>query len=255
MNKEEIFNEIIETFENEDIKEFANTVIDNFDPYVFTIPASSTGKYHPHYSLGEAGLVRHTVAVVRFLNHMFDVESIGNQFTSRERDLLRVAAIAHDCKKSGDQTDYEKSKYTKFDHPLRAANFIKSFNLLDDNERSFVAHCIESHMGAWNTSKRDPGIVLPKPQDKYQILLHVCDYLASRKDIEMRFDISPEFKDTTTKPETPPDINTWIVPFGKHKGKTMREIYSEDPGYVHWAADKATNEPFHTFAVQIIENK
>ena len=33
--------------------------------YFFRVAASSTGKYHPAFSLGEGGLLRHTKAAVR----------------------------------------------------------------------------------------------------------------------------------------------------------------------------------------------
>lgn len=158
---------------------------------MFSVAASSTGKYHPTYALGDGGLARHTVALVRILNHVFGVESIADQFTSRERDLLRVAGIAHDMQKSGSQEDYERNKYTKFDHPLRAANMVRKLSGLPEEEKELIATTIESHMGQWNVDKRNPGTVLPKPENKYQILLHLCDYLASRKDIEIKFDNVP----------------------------------------------------------------
>lgn len=239
MKNKELFNSILNTFENDDIKEFALNAINHFDDYIWDVPASSTGKYHPSYSLGDGGLIRHTISVVKFLNHMFGVESIANQFTSREKDLLRVAAITHDCKKSGSQQDYNKSKYTKFNHPLLAADFIRKLD--NDNigseEKEFIAHVIESHMGSWNTDKRYPDVVLPTPQDKYQIILHLADYLASRKDIEMKFD------DDVSEPKSAPDPSTYVMPFGKHKGKTITQIKEEDPGYVHWAKSNMSKEP------------
>lgn len=241
----EIFDEIFETFENEDIKEFAKKVVDGFDPYIFSVPASSTGKYHPNYSLGDGGLMRHTIAVVRLLNHMLGVESIAEQFTSRQRDLLRVAAIAHDCKKSGNQEDYEKSKWTKFDHPLRAAKYIESIKdeNVSDKEKEFCMKCIESHMGQWNTDKRNPDIVLPKPQNKYQIILHLADYLASRKDIEMKFEkVDIQDKKADIEQEKP-NIETWRFDFGKYNGKTIPEIYKENPGYIKWAKENMDREP------------
>lgn len=228
----EIFNDILNTFENEDIKEFAIKVIDGFDPYIYHVPASSTGKYHPQYSLGDGGLIRHTIAVVRFLNHMFGVESVANQFSSRERDLLRVAAIAHDSKKSGDQEDYEKVKYTKFDHPIRAAAVIRKLDGLPKEEIEFIAHTIESHMGQWNSDKRYPDVTLPKPQDKYQIILHLADYLASRKDIELKFENIPVGEpETITIPENP---KTWVMDFGRYKGMTIEEVISLHSDYIAW---------------------
>lgn len=235
----EIFDEILATFENEDIKTFATKCIDAAPPYWHSVPSSSTGKYHPQYALGDGGLVRHTLALVRILNHMFGVESIANQFTSRERDLLRTAGIAHDMMKSGTQEDYEKSKYTKFDHPLLAARMVYNMDGLNKDERKYIATAISSHMGQWNSDKRHPNIVLPKPEDKSQIILHLADYLASRKDIEIKFDNLPETK------EELPDINTWIVKFGKYKdaGLTLPQIAEKDPGYIAWAKNNVSIEP------------
>lgn len=235
----EIFDEILATFENEDIKTFATKCIDAAPPYWHSVPSSSTGKYHPQYALGDGGLVRHTLALVRILNHMFGVESIANQFTSRERDLLRTAGIAHDMMKSGTQEDYENSKWTKFDHPLLAARMVYDMDGLDKDERKYIATAISSHMGAFNTDKRHPNIVLPKPEDKSQIILHLADYLASRKDIEIKFDNLPETK------EELPDINTWIVRFGKYKdaGLTLPQIAEKDPGYIAWAKNNVSIEP------------
>ena len=230
----QIYNTILGTFENEDIKEFAKKCIDTAPPYVFKVAASSTGKYHPQFALGDGGLARHTVALVRILNHIFGVESVANKFTSRERDLLRVAGIAHDMMKSGTQEEYEKNKYTKFDHPLRAANMVRDLKGLPIEEKEYIASAIESHMGQWNESKRDPGIILPKPETDAQILLHVCDYLASRKDIDVKFDAPiPEVKQKKDV-----DPSEYILRFGKYCGLTWPEVEKEDPGYIDWAKTK-----------------
>jgi len=247
----EIFDDVLETFENDDIKKFAEMCIMSAPDYWNHVPASSTGKYHPSYSLGEGGLVRHTIAVVRFLNHMFGVESVSDQFTSRERDLLRVAAITHDMQKSGTQGDYEISKYTKFDHPLRIAKIIRGFkgNVdLSNDEIELIAHCVESHMGAFNTDKRYPDVTLPKPTDKYQIILHLADFLASRKDIEMKFDNLPE-----AEPEPLPDVNSWQMNFGKYKGMTLPEIEALHPDYIAWIQKQEgfDKEPCKSLLIQM----
>ena len=240
----EVFDQILNTFENKDVREFAEKCIDAAPQYFFEVGASSTGKYHPQYALGVGGLARHTVALVRILNHMFGVESIANQFTSRERDLLRVAGIAHDMQKSGTQVDFEKNKYTKFDHPLRAAKFVESIkdDHITDGDKHYITHCIESHMGAFNTDRRNPGIVLPKPEDKHQVILHLADYLASRKDLEVLFDNLPEVDNRTdnSKKLTPDDVdvNDFQIKFGKYAGLTWPEIEAENPGYLDWGKDK-----------------
>ena len=117
---------ILSTIKNDDIREFAEVLLDGMPDYIWHVGASSTGKYHPAYSLGEGGLMRHQIAVVRFLNFFFELEQYNTKFTDREADLMRVAGLAHDGRKSGAQADYEKSKFTKFDHPLQMANVVRS---------------------------------------------------------------------------------------------------------------------------------
>lgn len=239
-----IFESLLDTFENKDIKQFAEHCIDTIPDYFWHIGASSTGKYHPSYALGELGLARHTCALVRFLNHMLSIDCIKNDFTSRERDLMRVAGIMHDSMKSGTDEDYARSKYTKFEHPILAANKIRKISGLPDDEIGLIATTIESHMGQWATDKRSKT-VLPTPQNKYQKLVHLADYLASRKDIEVLFD------DEFQKKEEIPDINTYIIPFGKYKGKTLPEIKEIDSGYISWAKENMTREPVKTLLAQM----
>ena len=239
-----IFESLLDTFENEDIKKFTESCIDTIPSYFWEVGASSTGKYHPSYALGELGLARHTCALVRFLNHMLSIDCIKNDFTSRERDLIRVAGIMHDSMKSGTDEDYARSKYTKFEHPILAANNIRKMSGLPNDEIELIATTIESHMGQWNTDRRSKT-VLPTPENKYQKLVHLADYLASRKDIEVLFD--EEFQ----KKEEIPDINTYIIPFGKYKGKTLPEIKEIDAGYITWAKENIDKEPVKTLLAQM----
>ena len=157
---------------------------------------------------------------------------------------MRVAGIMHDSMKSGTDEDYARSKYTKFEHPILAANNIRKMSGLPDDEIELIATTIESHMGQWNTDRRSKT-VLPTPENKYQKLVHLADYLASRKDIEVLF--GEEFQ----KKEEIPDINTYIIPFGKYKGKTLPEIKEIDSGYISWAKENMTREPVKTLLAQV----
>lgn len=232
---------ILATIVNEDIREFAKVLIEGLPPYIWEVGASSTGKYHPAYSLGVGGLMRHQIAVVRFLNFFFDLEQYKAQFTSREMDLMRVAGLIHDGRKSGEQTDYERNKFTKFDHPIQMANVIRSYEgkYLNHDELVFIAHCIESHMGQWNTDKKS-SVVLEKPKDGYQFFVHLADYLASRKDLTMAFDNIEQPKVEI------PDINEYKLTFGRHNGKTIPEIAKVDMGWLIWAKDNLSREPVAT---------
>lgn len=220
---------ILDTFENEDIKEFAVVLLDNIPEYVWHVGASSTGKYHPQYSLGEGGLMRHQMAVVRFLNFFLGLEQYSNKIPSRERDLMRIAALTHDARKSGTQEDYERSKYTKFNHPILMADVIRSYDgkYLNHDELELIANIISKHMGQWNSDKKSE-VTLPKPDDIYSELVHLADYLASRKDLTVEFGVQHIVAE---KKEF--DVN-YTLPFGKHAGKRLIDIYRTTPDYVDW---------------------
>lgn len=186
-----MFEEVIRSIENDDIREFAETIKECIPNYFYEVPASSSMKYHPFYACTvPLGLYKHTLAVVKFINYFFEIESLAEKWTSRERDLMRVAGMMHDTFKSGTTEDYLRNKYTKHEHPIIASNVImkyKGCGIIPDEEIKIIAETIEAHMGAFNTSSRS-DIVLPKPKNKYQKLVHLADYLASRKDIEVLFE-------------------------------------------------------------------
>ena len=242
---------ILDTFENEDIKEFAIVLLDNLPEYIWHVGASSTGKYHPAYSLGEGGLMRHQMAVVRFLNFFFELEQYNSKLTSREMDLMRLSGLVHDGRKSGSQDDFEQNRYTKFDHPMQMADIIRSYDgqYLTHEELEIMAEAVSKHMGAWNTDKKSSA-VLPKPNDKFSRMLHVADYLASRKCLTMDFD------NYVAEKVDIPDLNTFVMPFGnKHKGELLIDIAKNDPSYISWMRENIRREPFISLIKQIDEMK
>jgi 23S rRNA maturation-related 3'-5' exoribonuclease YhaM len=181
----EIFNKELNYIKDTNIKESLITILDLLPKYFYEVPASSTGKYHPEFSLGEGGLVRHTKAAVRIAIELFNDESINN-FSSHEKDLIVFALTVHDGLKSGEV----KSEYTQFDHPILISNFLKEHKnelKLDDKDLSFICKCVETHMGPW-TKDYNGNEVLTPPKDKYQRFVHMCDYLASRKFLNIKFD-------------------------------------------------------------------
>jgi hypothetical protein len=238
---------VLDTFENEDIREFAIVLLDDMPDYIWHVGASSTGKYHPAYSLGEAGLMRHQIAVVRFLNFFLELEQYGSKLTSRERDLIRLSGFVHDGRKSGSQEDYEKSKYTRFNHPILMADVIRSFDgkYLNHEEIELVADTISKHMGQWNVDNKT-HLELPKPNNKFARMVHVADYLASRKCLTMDFE-----NYEPAKPEIP-DLSTFVMPFGnKHKGELLVDIAKNDPSYISWMRENIKREPFISLIKQL----
>lgn len=227
---------ILSTIKNDDIREFATVLLDGLPDYIWHVGASSTGKYHPAYSLGEGGLMRHQIAVVRFLNFFFELEQYNTKFTDREMDLMRVAGWIHDGRKSGEQADYERSKFTRFDHPIQMANVVRSYDgeYLNHDELEFIAMCISSHMGQWSTDRKS-SVVLPKPINVYQEFIHLADYLASRKDLTMAFDMSEQPKEETVSL----DCNTYVLNFGKYSGTKLVDLYKKDKSYCMWLKENS----------------
>ena len=188
MDKVELFKNELIYIRNENIKQFAIEAIQILPDYFFHIPASSTGKYHPSYSLGDGGLYRHTRAAVRIAVELFRIDWWN--FTSDEKDLILTALFLHDGWKSG----IVQETYTRTDHPLIASRqlfstFGERTNSISVDQFLFVAGLIESHMGQWTKDYKTGTVVLPIPRTEYQKFVHLVDYLASRKCLEMNFDV------------------------------------------------------------------
>ena len=185
-SKTECFKTEISYIKNKNYIESFKTLIELIPDYFFEVPASSTGKYHPKFSLGDGGLLRHTKAAVRIAYELLNDPCIGNKYTDDEKDLMLIALTMHDSVKSG----IPKEEYTRFDHPLLASKLIednKDKLSFTEEELSLIRRVIESHMGPWNTHPYTKEEVLPIPKDKYENFVHMCDYLASRKFLEVAF--------------------------------------------------------------------
>lgn len=137
-------------------------------------PASSSGKYHPGYSAGEEGLIRHTQAAVHFFNQLVGEFKDGEPKTSgaypltqEEYDAGVAALILHDSVKHG----HKDGKWSQKDHPLLVEDYYTTDR---DSQDEAVLGCIRSHMGRWYE---------PVPKTRLQQIVHLADYLASRKEI------------------------------------------------------------------------
>ena len=151
--------------------------------YFFRVAASSTGKYHPPYALGDGGLVRHTKAAVKIAHELLGLDMYGHHYTQDQQDLMLVALILHDGWKHGQ--DATASQYTVAEHPIVCVSWIKSthelYSLLSEDQVDFLCGCIASHMGQWNKDYKSNRIILPVPRTPAQKFVHQADYLASRK--------------------------------------------------------------------------
>ncbi len=181
-----MFTEELNYIEEARIREAAKVLLDNLPDYFYKIPASSTGKYHPDFASGDGGLVRHTKVAVRMAYELYQITPYDKLFTRREKDCMLLGLLIHDGLKKGNPEE----KYTRFDHPILAAEYVKKMQeqtWLSKEEAEFISHVVKTHMGKWNTDYNG-NEVLEVPKDRYQYFVHMCDYLASRKVINVKFD-------------------------------------------------------------------
>lgn len=215
MKLSEMFTKEIGYINNAVLQQITINTLDSSPKCIKTIPASSTGKYHPTYSLGEGGLVRHIKAAVGIAHGLIETDifkniALGNHNTISEnelqcfKDCAYVALILHDCCKA---LDSDNKHHTQFEHPVFAAkqfrNNVKLY--LSENKISnldleilkkyvpYIYKAIASHMGQWNT-KKNSKTVLPEPENGLENFVHLCDYLASRKYLIFDFSIYNEVK-------------------------------------------------------------
>lgn len=177
----DLFKEELSWINNSELKDFCEKALMLLPEYFFHVAASSTGKYHPKYALGEGGLVRHTKAAMKIAHELFNNHSIQD-FDEITQDIILVALCLHDGVKHG----INGSKFTVVEHPLEVTNYLeeKFHDIKQEKYWELIKSGIQSHMGEWNKN-RSKKEVLPKPKTKMQIFIHMCDYLASRKCIEV----------------------------------------------------------------------
>ena len=186
MEKIDCFKKEIEYIKDKNKQDDLKLLINMLPDYFFLIPASSTGKYHPLYASSDHGLVKHVKVVARIGYELINNESTTPTVKDNEKDIILMALLLHDGLKSG----LIQEKYTRFDHPILMSNLVienrdkLSLNL---EEVELLASLIASHMGPW-TRDYNGNEVLPKPKTKLEKFVHMCDYLASRKFLNVEFD-------------------------------------------------------------------
>ena len=177
MNKSKYFEREIELIKNEDYRMFVKFYLDNYCPsYFWEIGASSSGKFHPQFSQGEGGLVRHTKAVVLFAEELLRMSSYM-YLSDEHKDFVIMACILHDTCKYGIE-EYNKDLYK--DHAKNASILVnKCWEYEFDQPASeFFLSAIKCHMGQW--SERED-----RPFTNIDRCVHMADYMASRSFIDI----------------------------------------------------------------------
>lgn len=244
MNKVKIFETLLNKFETQEIKEYCTDMIQKIPDYIFEIPSSTSFKYHNKTQCQPHGQIYHILMFGEVMNYVLDLEYVKAKTTDIQRDCLRCTPIFHDAIKCGTNG----STYTVHEHPMLASEWIRNTKVehdIDAELKKHIARLCESHSGQWTSSNRS-NVVLPKPENDEQFFVHMCDYLSSRSNLDMIY--SDEVmailngSDVSQSPKEV-DINTFVLNFGKYKGKTLPQIKDLDPDYIRWAKENITREP------------
>lgn len=184
-----LFEKELELIHDKYIRETTGKILCHMPAWFMKEGASSTGKYHPQYAQGEGGLYRHTCAAVKIFADLIELECNKDIYWAHDWGI--AALILHDMCKYG--YDDKPTRYTQFKHPLLVREWLEhlqltSNDIVEEEYINNVCTLAESHMGQWTTSKYEADIELPKPHSKSQQLVHIADYLASRKYLEVKFD-------------------------------------------------------------------
>lgn len=128
----------------------------------------------------------HAKAAVAIVKDLLGIEMYDRRYTLQERDIILAAVILHDGMKHGTTG----SNYTVATHPTEMAEFIRADaeDMLGTEVAEVLCGAIASHMGQFNTDYKKKREILPKPRTAIQMFVHQCDYLASRKYLEVNFD-------------------------------------------------------------------
>ena len=246
-DKQAVFEPLSHNFETDMFKEYFMDMVAEIPNYIFTMPSSTSGRYHNAKQCERYGQLYHIYMFDSILNHRLRLKGNKERYSSpEERDAMRCVPAFHDAVKCG----WNGSKYTVQDHPLLAAQWVLDTKVKHDipnKYKKMIADMCEAHSGEWNKS-RSGKVIMSEPRNDREFFIHECDILSSRNDLD--YIIPDELLSVLPEKEIP-DIDTFIMPFGKYKGKTLPEIKKIDPGYISWAKENMTREPVKTLLAQI----
>jgi hypothetical protein len=173
-----LFERELELIVNEDLRMAVKGYMDEAVPdYFWTDGASSSGKYHPAFSQGVGGLVRHTKAVVMFAEELLRMSSYA-YMKDEYKDYVIASCILHDTMKYG-LGEFDKSEYKNHARNASIAFLNYCTDYTDYEPHFLLLNAIESHMGQWSTDKED------RPFTSVDRCVHMADYMASRNFIDI----------------------------------------------------------------------
>lgn len=169
------FEREIQNIESEDLRDFVRFFFnEKVGAWFFESGASASGKYHPEFTKGYGGLVRHTRAVEWVCEELLRMSSYA-YMRAEYKDYARVACLLHDTRKYGSGDTEDKDCYKE--HGRLAADAVaEAWEEFWGGVRcpELLTMAIRSHMGQWVEDRDD------RPFTNIDRLVHMADYIASR---------------------------------------------------------------------------
>jgi len=197
LEQAEIIKKLIWLIEDDDLRAFTYFILSQSHPTFWSIPSSSSGKYHPEYENGDGGLIRHIKVVMalalnamRRFGYSHEYQSDANQ-NAKMRDIIAFAVITHDWGKNGHPLK-DWGKFTTKTHGEDTAKiieeellpkFIKFFPEIKNQEElkdmvQQACFSIQHHYGIWSKEKLRPS---DEKLNDIARIVHEADYYSSRK--------------------------------------------------------------------------
>ena len=251
MDKVKVFEGLLNNFETNEIRDYSADMIKEIPDYIFTIPSSTSLKFHNKTQCQSHGQIFHILMFAEVMNYVLGLEYVTEKTNERQRDCLRCTPIFHDAIKCG----LNGSQYTVHEHPMLAGEWIRNTSVehdVDADTKAYITRLCESHSGEWTSTKRSKT-VLPKPENDEQFFVHMCDYLASRSNLDMTYsnEVLATLDDVEIPKQELPDVNTYVLNFGKHSGEKLMDVAQSDPSYISWAKENMNREPIKSLLAQL----
>ena len=233
MNKEQkiaVFQPYLDKFETEEMRLYCMDMIGEMPDYIFEIPSSTSGKYHNKTQCLPHGQIYHIIMFAEIMNYRLGLKGNQEKFKSpTQRDAMRCTPVFHDAIKCGTNG----STFSVHEHPMLAGQWVRDTKVehdVDEKIKEVIARMCERHSGEWTTSKKSK-VVLPEPENAMELFVHECDYLSSRSNIDMPI---PEYLQDIFVDQPIEFDENFVMPFGKHAGMKLIDIYTKMPDYIDW---------------------
>lgn len=199
IQKLSVYRDFLNVFTDPIIEKIVKDIIVATPTIFFGASTSSSGKYHPEATNGLMGLVKHSIAVMLTAQDLLRNETIIKIFgledlSKVDEEIILAACLLHDNAKYGTgQISMEKKLFSKKSHPKLVSDIANEAGLFDDDfivpYLLRIIDLIETHMGQWTmVDKGDTE--LDTPRTNQQAFVHLCDYIASRKTLDIVSELS-----------------------------------------------------------------